>query len=77
MLRGARRPEFLRDELLAEIFAATVAAVPQAIAMTTMERKITYAAVDHEATALARGLMRRGIGPATSWACGGRAGRNC
>jgi non-ribosomal peptide synthetase-like protein len=63
VLRGARRPEFLRDELLAEIFAATVAASPQAIAMTTMERKLSYARVDHEATALARGLARRGIGP--------------
>jgi non-ribosomal peptide synthetase-like protein len=63
VLRGARRPEFLRDELLAEIFAATVEASPQAIAMSTMERKISYARVDHEATALARGLVRRGIGP--------------
>jgi len=63
VLRGVRRPELLRDELLAEIFAATVAAAPQAIAMTTMERKISYARVDHEATALARGLVRRGIGP--------------
>ncbi|MCW2275522.1 amino acid adenylation domain-containing protein [Rhodoblastus acidophilus] len=63
VLRGARRPEFLRDEILAEIFAATVEAAPQAIAMTTMERKISYARVDHEATALARGLVRRGIGP--------------
>ncbi|WP_244593129.1 Pls/PosA family non-ribosomal peptide synthetase [Rhodoblastus acidophilus] len=63
MLRGPKRPEFLRDELLSEIFAATVEAAPQAIAMTTMERKLSYARVDHEATALARGLARRGIGP--------------
>ena len=31
--------------------------------MSTMERKISYARVDHEATAIARGLIRRGIGP--------------
>ncbi|MBB4199555.1 peptide synthetase [Rhodoblastus sphagnicola] len=63
VLRGAKRPEFLRDELLAEIFAETVKTAPQAIAMTTMERKLSYGRVDHEATALARGLIRRGIGP--------------
>jgi non-ribosomal peptide synthetase-like protein len=63
VLRGPVRPDLLRDELLAEIFASSVAAAPQAVAMSTMERKLTYAHVDHEATALARGLIRRGIGP--------------
>ncbi len=63
VLHGAVRPDLLRDELLCEIFASTVAAGPQAVAMSTMERKLTYARVDHEATALARGLIRRGIGP--------------
>ena len=63
VLRGAARPDFLRDELLAEIFAATVANAPQSVAMATMERKLTYAQVDHEATSLARGLIRRGIRP--------------
>ena len=62
-LRGATRPDLIRDELLAEIFAATVAAAPHAVAMETMERKLTYAEVDHEAAAIARGLVRRGIGP--------------
>ena len=63
VLRGPVRPDLLRDELLAEIFASSVAAAPQAVAMSTMERKLTYAHVDHEATALARGLILRGIGP--------------
>ncbi len=63
VLRGPVRPDLLRDELLAEIFASTVAAGPGAVAMSTMERKLTYAHVDHEATALARGLIRRGIRP--------------
>ena len=62
-LCGPVRPDLVRDELLAEIFASTVAAAPTAIAMSTMERKLSYAQVDHEATALARGLIRRNIGP--------------
>ncbi|WP_342395099.1 Pls/PosA family non-ribosomal peptide synthetase [Rhodoblastus sp. 17X3] len=63
VLRGAIRPDLIRDELLAEIFASAVASAPHAVAMMTMERKLTFAQVDHEATALARGLIRRGIGP--------------
>ncbi len=63
VLRGAVRPDLIRDELLAEIFASAVAAAPQALALTTTERKLSYSQVDHEATALARGLIRRGIGP--------------
>lgn len=62
-LRGAARPDLIRDEILAEIFDATVARSPNALAMVTMERKLTYAQVAHEATALARGLIRRGVGP--------------
>ncbi len=53
----------MRDELLAEIFAASAAFAPHAVAMMTMERKLTYADVDREALALARGLVRRGVGP--------------
>jgi non-ribosomal peptide synthetase-like protein len=63
VLRGAVRPDLIRDELLAEIFASAVASAPHAVAMMTMERKLTFAQVDHEATSLARGLIRRGIGP--------------
>jgi non-ribosomal peptide synthetase-like protein len=63
VVRGPVRPDLIRDELLAEIFAAAVAAAPHAVAMMTMERKLTYAEVDHEASAIARGLVRRGIGP--------------
>ncbi len=57
------RPDLLRNELLAEIFAASATSAPHAVAMMTMERKLTYADVDREALALARGLVRRGIGP--------------
>ena len=43
VLRGAVRPDLLRDELLAEIFASAAASSPHAVAMMTMERKLTYA----------------------------------
>ena len=61
--RGPLRPDLLRDELLPEIFAATVRERPSAICMISGERRITYAEVDAEATALARGLLRHGVRP--------------
>ncbi len=63
LLRGDRMPDLLRDELLYEIFAASVAASPNAFAMTTLERRFTYGEVDAQASALARGLIARGVGP--------------
>ena len=61
ILRGPSRPDLLRDELLAEVFAATVATRPHHVAMVAGERRLTYAEVDREATALARGLVRNGL----------------
>ncbi|MBV1705050.1 MAG: AMP-binding protein, partial [Hyphomicrobiales bacterium] len=63
ILRGPARPEFLRDETLAEIFAATVAARPDALCMTETGRALTYAQVDAEAEAIARGLVALGARP--------------
>jgi len=63
VLRGPARPDLIRDELLCEIFAATVASHPSAIAMITVEGKLTYAEVDAQAEALARGLLRKGARP--------------
>ncbi len=63
ILRGKALPSLLRDELLCEIFAATVAASPSAIAMTTLERRFSYREVDLQAAAIAHGLVERGIGP--------------
>ncbi|MCC3246978.1 amino acid adenylation domain-containing protein [Methylocystis sp. WRRC1] len=62
-LRGPHAPHLQRDELLCEIFAATVAATPNALCMTTLERRFTYAEVDARATAIARGLLAHGAGP--------------
>jgi non-ribosomal peptide synthetase-like protein len=63
VLRGQPMPHLLQDELLCEIFAATVAASPGSIAMTTLERRFTYREVDLQAEAIAHGLIERGVGP--------------
>ncbi|MEJ0093694.1 MAG: Pls/PosA family non-ribosomal peptide synthetase [Methylocella sp.] len=63
ILRGLRQPELIRDELLCEIFAAAVAANPDAVAMVTREGSFTYADVDAKAEAIARGLIRKGLRP--------------
>ena len=63
-LRGWPMPQLLRDELLSEMFAATVARTPNSACMTTRDGKLTYAEVDARATAIARGLVR----------CGAKAG---
>ena len=62
-VRGPLRPDLLRDELLPEIFAATVKAHPGALCLISGEREMSYAEVDREATALARGLLRHGVRP--------------
>jgi non-ribosomal peptide synthetase-like protein len=74
VLRGDVRPEFLRDEVLAEIFAATAAAHPDRTALVFGAERLTYAEVDARTCALARGLIRRGIGPGDVvglWMCRG------
>lgn len=63
VLRGRAAPHLLRDELLCEIFAAAVAATPNALAMMTLERRFTYREVDAQAAAIARGLLAHGAGP--------------
>ncbi|WP_395664808.1 Pls/PosA family non-ribosomal peptide synthetase [Methylocella sp.] len=61
VLRGPRRPDLVRDELLCEIFAATARARPDAVAMATRAGAMTYAEIDARAEALARGLVRLGL----------------
>ncbi len=63
ILRGPARPDLIRDELLSEIFAATVASRPSAVAMITVEGKLTYTEVDAKAEALARALLSKGVRP--------------
>ena len=63
MLAGEKRPDLIRDEVLAEIFAATTAIRPHHPALTDLERRMTYAEVWAEAGRQARGLHLAGIGP--------------
>ncbi|MEN9707813.1 MAG: hypothetical protein RIQ68_221, partial [Pseudomonadota bacterium] len=63
VMYGAQRDDFLRDELLAEIFAATVKRTPDAECHLVEGHHFTYAEVDRAATSVARGLLRRGIRP--------------
>jgi len=63
ILRGPVHLELLRDEILAEIFAATVAAKPDALCLKTESLRLTYRDVDDQANAIARGLLRLGERP--------------
>jgi non-ribosomal peptide synthetase-like protein len=62
-LYGPAMPHLLRDELLAEIFAASASAFKDSICIVSGEQRLTYAQVDAKANALARGLRRHAIGP--------------
>ena len=62
MLAGEKRPELLRDEVLAEIFAASVSARPDHPAMICGDLRLSYAQVWAQAQAQARGLALAGIG---------------
>ncbi len=63
VLRGPARPDLIKNELLSEIFSASVTAHADSLCLISGERQLTYAQVDQTALALARGLIRHGIGP--------------
>ncbi|TDR94308.1 Pls/PosA family non-ribosomal peptide synthetase [Enterovirga rhinocerotis] len=63
VLLGDIRPDLVRDEVLSEIFAASVAGRGDHPAMVFGEQRLTYRDVDAKADAIARGLLRLGIGP--------------
>ena len=63
VLIGKQVPSFQRDEILAELFAATVATRGAHAAMITLERRLSYADVDRMAEAIARGLVAQGAKP--------------
>jgi non-ribosomal peptide synthetase component F len=73
-LRGEIRPDLIRDEVLAEIFGATAKARGGHTALVFGTERLTYAEVDARTDALARGLVRRSIGPGDVvglWMCRG------
>jgi non-ribosomal peptide synthetase component F len=56
-------PHLLRDELLSEIFAASVREHATSVCMASGGLRLTYADVDARALSIARGLRRKGAGP--------------
>ncbi len=63
ILHGEARPEFLRDEVLFEIFAATAARLPEKTAFVFRGAKLSYAQAATRIDHIARGLIRKGVGP--------------
>lgn len=63
MLAGERRPDLLRDEVLGEIFAATVAERAAHPALVDASRRLSYDEVWAAAGRQARGLALAGVGP--------------
>lgn len=61
-LIGELRPDALRDELLHEVFAETVARSPTNIALICGETKLTYAELDRAAGKVAAWLHSRDLG---------------
>lgn len=55
-------PQFLRDEMLAELFAATAARVPDATALIFGGDHLTYDQLERRANRVANALRARGIG---------------
>lgn len=63
MMAGEKRPDLLRDEVLGEIFAATVAARGAHPALVDASRRLSYDEVWAAAGRQARGLALAGVGP--------------
>src|SRR4051812_27189074 len=63
ILRGPMRDDLLRDEVLADLFAATVAARPDHPALIFGAEQLSYAELARRTDAIAGGLIARGIGP--------------
>jgi amino acid adenylation domain-containing protein len=63
ILFGPIRPELLRDEGLADLLEATVARVPDQVALIFGERRVTYRELDRQAGLAAAHLIEAGVGP--------------
>lgn len=63
MMAGDKRPELLRDEVLGEILAATVADRGAHPALVDGSRRLSYDEVWAQAGRQARGLALQGVGP--------------
>jgi len=61
-LLGPRDPALLRDELLSEIFTATVRRTPDALAATFGDTSLSYAGLSARVERVAAALAQKGIG---------------
>lgn len=63
VIRGPARPDLLRDETLAALFDETARTFPDHPALLFGSDQMTYAELDAAASAVARNLTERGVGP--------------
>lgn len=63
VLHGVVDPSLLRDELLSEIFEASVVRTPERTAIVFEDRRISYAELNAQADRVARALRRQGVKP--------------
>ena len=62
-LRGPTHPEFLKNEVLADIFRDSVKRAPKSLAIVAGSRKLTYADLDEQSDQIAAELLKRGAKP--------------
>ena len=63
ILYGPDRPDLVRCEILADVFEATAARVPDKTALTCGERQLSYAELDADADRMAHRLIEAGVRP--------------
>lgn len=63
ILRGPSRPDFLLDEMLADIFEATVARQPHRTALVFGSLELSYGELDERANLMAHHLIGKGVRP--------------
>jgi len=63
ILLGSSRPDFLLDEVLADIFEATVARQPEHIALIFDTIQLSYRDLDERANLMAHHLINKGVKP--------------
>src|ERR1035437_2481299 len=66
ILKGAYKPELLRDETLADIFRATAKKFPDKTALLFLNQSLTYKHLDIWSDEIANDLIKRGIGRGNS-----------
>src|SRR5438270_1762830 len=64
VIKGAYRPELLRNETLADVFRSSARKFPDKVALVFCNESISYAALDRWSDMIASDLASRGIGRA-------------